>query len=743
MADGNGQKAVLRIRDLHVFYGESHVLQGVDFALHGRVLSIVGRNGMGKTTLCNAIAGLKRARSGSISLAGREIAGLEPHAIARLGVGYVPQGRRVWRSLTVDEHLKLAARGSEAAWTVERVYQAFPRLSERRGNRGSQLSGGEQQMLAIGRALLGNPRLLVMDEPTEGLAPIIVDQLVETLVRIGEEDDMSVLLVEQNIGVATTVAENVAIMVNGRIHKLMPAAELAGDRDLQQRLLGVGRHADDPEEEPTAAELAETGARVAEVFQVMRGDGGAAAAADHAPANLRLSTSLPNRWALSDADLGRSLRPAPRHEPAPAAASEGKVFELPLAERHGRTALVVGTYDTKGRELKYLRDALRELGLRTRTVDLSTSGKPSSADVTPQEIAAAHPRGASAVFSGDRGAAVEAMATAFSRWIVRQRDVGGIIAAGGSGNTSLATAGMRMVPVGVPKIMISTVASGDVGRYVGSSDIIMMPSVADIQGLNSITEQILSNGAHALAGMIARLPTAAERTARRLAAKPALGITMFGLTTPCVQALTAALQDEYDCLVFHATGIGGRSMESLADSGMLAAAVDVTTTEVADLLVGGVFPATEDRFGAFIRHPIPYVGSAGALDMVNFGPRDTVPEKFRARKLVVHNPSVTLMRTTREENATAGTWIGERLNRMTGPVRFLIPEGGVSGLDAPGKPFHDPEADRALFEAIERTVARTSQRQVIRVPAHINDPAFAAALEKAFRSIVPPLRQRA
>ena len=207
------------------------------------------------------------------------------------------------------------------------------------------------------------------------------------------------------------------------------------------------------------------------------------------------------------------------------------------------------------------------------------------------------------------------------------------------------------MPIGVPKVMISTVASGDVGRYVGPSDIMMMHSVADVQGLNSITEQILRNGAHALAGMIARLPTAAERTARRLEAKPALGITMFGVTTPCVQAVTAELEADYDCLVFHATGIGGRSMESLADSGMLAGALDITTTEVADLLVGGVFPATEDRFGAFIRHPIPYVGSLGALDMVNFGPRDTVPEKFRGRNLVVHNPNVTLMRTTRDENA--------------------------------------------------------------------------------------------
>jgi uncharacterized protein (UPF0261 family) len=302
---------------------------------------------------------------------------------------------------------------------------------------------------------------------------------------------------------------------------------------------------------------------------------------------------------------------------------------------------------------------------------------------------------------------------------------------------------MRRLPLGIPKVMISTVASGDVGRYVGPADIMMLYSVADVQGLNSITEQILQNGAHALAGMIARMPNAAQRAAASLRSKPALGLTMFGLTTPCVQGVAAALGDEYDCLVFHATGTGGRSMENLADNGLLAGALDITTTEVADMLVGGIFAATEDRFGAFIRRPIPYVGSCGALDMVNFGPRDSVPEKFRGRNFVVHNPNVTLMRTTRDENAAMGKWIGERLNLMTGPVRFLIPEGGVSGLDAPGKPFHDPEADRTLFEAIDKTVTQSGQRQVIRVPAHINDAGFIAALVQAFRGIAAPVRKRA
>jgi uncharacterized protein (UPF0261 family)/ABC-type branched-subunit amino acid transport system ATPase component len=735
---------ILRIKDLQVYYGESHAIQGVDLTLESRILSIVGRNGMGKTTLCNTITGLKKARSGSIAVAGREISALDPHEIARLGVGYVPQGRHVWRSLSVHEHLRLAARGGrDAVWTIDRIYQTFPRLAERRNNGGGQLSGGEQQMLAIGRALLGNPKLLVMDEPTEGLAPVIVDHLTEMLIGLAAEGEIAVLLIEQNIGVATRAAENVAIMVNGRINRIMPSGELAADRDLQQRLLGVGRHSEEDVAEEAPAERAEAGERVAEVFRVVRQDRAAPATArpSAAEGNIRTVTALPNRWSLSPAELSRGVRAAPRQGAEDSEAPS--VFRAPAGERFGRTALVVGTFDTKGRELKFLREALREVGMRTRMVDLSTSGKPSSADVAPQEVASAHPRGAGAVFSGDRGESVKAMALAFERWIDRQRDIGGIISAGGSGGTSLATAGMRRLPVGLPKVMISTVASGEVGHYVGASDILMLHSVADVQGLNTITERILRNGAHALAGMMARAPSAAERQAEKLRAKPAIGITMFGVTTPCVQALTQRLQDDYDCLVFHATGVGGRSMEALADSGLLAGAIDVTTTEIADMMVGGVFAATRDRFGAFIRERLPYVGSCGALDMVNFGPRDTVPEKFRGRNFVIHNPNVTLMRTTREENAEFGRWIGARLNEMQGPVRFLLPLGGVSLLDAPGKPFHDPEADRALFQALESTVQQNGQRRLISVPANINDPPFVDALVQAFGEISIPMKRRA
>jgi uncharacterized protein (UPF0261 family)/ABC-type branched-subunit amino acid transport system ATPase component len=723
-------RPILQMRDLQVYYGESHALQGVSLTLERGVLSVVGRNGMGKTTLCNTIVGLMRARSGSIRFEGRDLSGLEPFEIARAGVGFVPQGRRLWPSLSVDETLRLSERAGASGrnWTVDRVYSTFPRLAERRSNGGGQLSGGEQQMLAISRALLGNPRLLVMDEPTEGLAPVIVTQVRDLLISLARDEGLSVLVVEQNIGVATTVSDSVAIMVNGRILRVMDAGELARDRDLQQRLLGVGRHGEAAEAEAPPPPTAPDDAKVYRVSRF-----GAGSADDPAP--VYRAERLPNRWGLrSNAPRAPSTIP----EPAPR-----EVFAIPFAERVGRTALVVGTFDTKGAELNFIRDRLRALQIPTRTVDLSTSGKPSRADVPPAQVAAMHPRGSGAVFSGDRGASVAAMAEAFARWIERERGIGGVISAGGSGGTSLATAGMRRLPLGIPKIMVSTVASGEVGRYVGAADILMMHSVADVQGLNLITEQVLGNAAHALAGMIAGLPTAEARDARRRHARPAIGITMFGVTTPAVQAISKRLEGEFDCLVFHATGTGGRSMENLGDSGFLSGFIDITTTEVADMLVGGVFPADADRFGAPIRTRLPYVGSVGAMDMVNFGPRETVPERFRNRRLVVHNPNVTLMRTTRDENRAIGEWMGARINRMEGPVRLLLPTGGVSLLDAPGQPFHDPEADAALFDALEKTIRRTASRRIERIEANINDEKFVAAAVDAFASIGPRRERRA
>ncbi len=726
MNDVRRPAPALEVRSLDVYYGHSHALQGVDLTLQSGVFSVVGRNGMGKTTLCKTIMGLLRASGGSIRVRGQDVSSMSPAGIARLGVGYVPQGRRLWRSLSVDEHLRLAAGIRRGAWTVERIYETFPRLAERRNHGGGQLSGGEQQMLAISRALLTNPHLLVMDEPTEGLAPVIVAQVEEMLVRLADEGEISVLVIEQNIGVATAISENVAIMVNGRINRIIDSGRLSADRDLQQRLLGVGVHAEEGE------------------FELETGKPKAGPAPQRAPATapVRVYVSnpvLPTRWSQPV--------PIPRIEAAARTLSTGATRLVSAARASREVAaqpvsgppvvLIVGTLDTKGAELRFIRDIIVESGLRARLVDVSTSGKLSTCDVPAQEIALNHGRGGSGVFGSDRGASVTAMAEAFAKWLRRQGNVAGIISAGGSGGASLVAPGMRALPIGVPKLIISSVASGDVGPYVGPADITMMYSVTDVQGLNSISRTVLANGANAIVGMVkARLDERAAKQREGSSRLPSVGITMFGVTTRAVQRITAELKDDFECLVFHATGVGGRSMEKLVDSGQLAGVIDLTTTEVCDLLMGGVFPATEDRFGAIIRSRVPYVGSIGALDMVNFGAPGSIPERYRQRKFHVHNPQVTLMRTTPEENDRMGRWIGERLNRMDGLVRFFLPEGGVSALDALGQPFWDPEADAALFRALERTVRQTGNRQLIRVRHNINDPEFASIIVAAFRPLL-------
>jgi uncharacterized protein (UPF0261 family)/ABC-type branched-subunit amino acid transport system ATPase component len=708
----------LEVRGLNVYYGASHALQGVDLTLDSGVISVVGRNGMGKTTLCKAIMGLVPVSSGSISFNGEQLVGRSPSAIAQMGIGYVPQGRRLWRSLTVDEHLRLVGAGNSGAWTIDRIYSTFPRLAERKNNGGGQLSGGEQQMLAISRALLSNPRLLVMDEPTEGLAPVIVNHVEDILLRLGEEEGIDVLVIEQNIGVATSVASQVGIMVNGRINRVVDSGQLAADRELQQRMLGVGRHSDeDASHQSTSAEETQ-----------------AASSAPAQPSAQKIYMSnpaTPTRW--SKPVPRRQLIQSARTMTVQASTSAGHAEIRPLAVVGEEVVLVAGTLDTKGEELRFIRDRIREAGLAVRMVDLSTTGRHSGAEIPAHQIAAYHPRGASGVFIDDRGEAVAGMTLAFERWIARQSGIAGIISAGGSGGTALVAPAMRALPVGLPKIIISTIASGDVGAYVGAADITMMHSVADVQGLNSITREVLANGANAMAGMVKARRETRSRVVEDV--RPAVALTMFGVTTPCVQQISAALKEDHDCLVFHATGTGGRAMEKLVDSHLVQGVIDITTTEVCDMIVCGIFPATEDRFGAVIRTRMPYVGSVGALDMVNFGAFETVPQQFRTRNLYRHNPQVTLMRTTAQENATMGRWIGERLNQMDGPVRFFLPEGGVSALDAPGKAFHDPAADDALFRALEATVRQTSTRQLIRLPFNINDPEFSAEVVKAYRAL--------
>lgn len=407
---------------------------------------------------------------------------------------------------------------------------------------------------------------------------------------------------------------------------------------------------------------------------------------------------------------------------------------VPRGLRGRGTLLIVGTADTKGSELAYVADVVRGHGLDALVVDVGTTPHDSPAGAVPaDEVAGHHPDGAVAVRSDDRGTAVGAMSVALEAFVrARAADEGvtGIIGIGGSGGTALITPAMQALPVGVPKVMVSTVASGNAAPYVGAADIAMVYSVTDVAGLNRISRVVLGNAANAVAGMAAN-PVAASATDL-----PAVGLTMFGVTTALVTQLADALAGRWDSLVFHATGTGGRSMENLVASGLITAVLDMTTTEVADLVVGGVFPAAPERLDVIAATQVPYVGSCGALDMVNFGARATVPAPFTARLLHVHNAEVTLMRTTAEENAVFGRFIADKLNACDGPVRFLLPEGGVSLLDAPDQPFWDPDADAALFAAIEDGVTVTPDRRVERLPHHVNSPEFAAAVLTAFEEIV-------
>ena len=361
--------------------------------------------------------------------------------------------------------------------------------------------------------------------------------------------------------------------------------------------------------------------------------------------------------------------------------------------------------------------------------NVGTKGGDEVADINASDIASRHPNGSGAVFVGDRGTAVVEMSRALSRFILEQKDVGGVIGLGGSGGSSIIAPALQALPIGIPKVLVSTLASGDVSAYAGSSDVNMFHPVTDVSGLNRISRRLLGNAAHALAGMMLHTPPVSADD------RPAIGLSMFGVTTPAVQAMVDSLESEFDCLVFHATGSGGKSMEQLVSQSDISAVLDITTTEICDLLVGGVLSAGEARMDSIAATSIPYVGSCGALDMVNFWGPESVPARFKDRQLYFHNAQITLMRTTKEECVQIGEWIGKKLNACNGPVRFLLPLKGVSALDIDGGPFYDPQANTALFTALRETVQETDNRRLIEVNHHINDPEFALATISAFREI--------
>ena len=390
-----------------------------------------------------------------------------------------------------------------------------------------------------------------------------------------------------------------------------------------------------------------------------------------------------------------------------------------------KRVLVVGTADTKGEELVYLQSLVAEAGATPILVDVGIGEPRCAVDVSRHQVVQSNP---AVLTERDRGAAVAGMGQAFATFLASFSPFDAILGIGGGGGTSIVTQGMRALPIGLPKIMVSTLASGNVAPYVGISDIAMIPAVTDLAGLNRVSRAVLRKAACAIVGM-------ASAGRQEASDKPSLGLTMFGVTTPCVTKVVERLRDRYDCLVFHATGTGGRTMEKLADSGELDGLVDVTTTEICDELFGGVLSAGPDRLGAAIRTQLPFVGSVGALDMVNFGAPNTVPERYRARNLYVHNPQVTLMRTTPAECREIGAWIAEKLNLCEGPVRFLIPENGVSALDIAGGAFFDQEADAALFDVLQNRVRETDRRRLLRLPCHINDAAFAESIVRNFLDI--------
>lgn len=403
------------------------------------------------------------------------------------------------------------------------------------------------------------------------------------------------------------------------------------------------------------------------------------------------------------------------------------------------TVALLGTLDTKEQEYRWLREQLVANGCDVVTIDVGTfSDGGGFADVDSAAVAAAGGADRETLRrAGDRGAAMTAMAAgaaAVVRGLHEQGRIDGLLAVGGSSGSSVAAGALQALPVGVPKLLVSTMASGDVGPYVGVGDVTLMYSVVDIAGINSVSRRILGNAVAAIAGMAAH--HRAGRDAPPADEKPLIGMTMFGVTTPAADEARARLTDlGYEVLVFHATGAGGRAMEALAEGGYLTGVLDLTTTELADELVGGVLTAGPHRLEAVGRRGLPQVVSVGALDMVNFGPRDTVPSAFADRNLLVHNPTVTLMRTTSDEMAALGAIIAEKLRTAQGPTRVYLPLRGVSAVDVPGAPFHDPDADRACFAAITAGLAGSAV-EIHEIDAAINDPGFGAAAADALHALI-------
>ena len=402
-----------------------------------------------------------------------------------------------------------------------------------------------------------------------------------------------------------------------------------------------------------------------------------------------------------------------------------------------RTIAIAGTFDSKGAEYQYIKGLVEELGLRAYTIHTGVFEPMFEPDVSNGEVAAAAGYNLEEIAAKkDRSLAMEALAKGMEAIVPKLYAEGkfdGILSLGGSGGTSLATAAMRALPIGVPKLMVSTMASGDVERYVGTSDIIMMPSIVDVAGLNKISKMIFKNAVLAMAGMVSCGDKLKNDTTEQ---KPLIAATMFGVTTPCIEQAKVYLEEKgYEVMVFHATGTGGKTMEALIDAGFFAGVLDLTTTEYCDEVVGGILAAGPDRCGAAIRQKVPQVVSVGACDMVNFGEMDSVPEQFRGRNLYKHNRAVTLMRTTVEENVEIAHRLAEKWNGARRKMVLLLPKKGVSMIDAEGQPFDGPEERKTLFDTLKKEI-HNDNVEIVEMDNNINDENFALTAAKTLLELM-------
>jgi ABC-type branched-subunit amino acid transport system ATPase component/uncharacterized protein (UPF0261 family) len=696
---------MLHIEHLDVHYGQAHALQGVSLTLQQGVLAVVGRNGMGKTTLCKAITGMVPA-TGSVRFVGQELLGSTPDQITRLGVAYVPQGRRVWRSLTVDETLQLASRTArQGAWTVERVYQVFPRLAERRSNGGAQLSGGEQQMLAIGRALLFNPRVLVMDEPTEGLAPVIVEQVATLLKALADERSMSVLLIEQNLGVALEVADQVAIMVNGRIAHCLPAPVLAADRALQQRLLGLKAGAS-TEGHAQGHDEGESSTGRGQVLRIVRAHG-----ADQAPL-------AENRF---DAPAERALETATTLPAFTPEAAQPRSWAAPETATVDRAIYLAGAWGEQSRELAYVKRCLEQLGARVVAVDIAGSGF-SAAQVGVRELLRFHPIAERHSPATAESPSPDLLAQAFPAYLATRRDVGGLLVLARGSSAAVGCAGALSLPTGLPKMVVS-----DRPLPGTASDVLLM--TAPIGELHRVSETLLAHAASAMVGMLR------ESTALHRGSKPLICITSLDLVGSAVRNARRALGDAFDCLVLDMAAGGAETLERLAHSGLISGVIDLAPVDVSQAHMTGDLSAVQRRFHALRASGVPYLLVPSLLEVATFSLGQPVPATLLQREVRASALDGSVVPVSRDEMERMSEWLSGHLNGFSGPVHLALAQPSAATLARLGG-GQSVANQESLHKGLLRRIKPQRKLQLVESVDTLHDMRFGEALGHAMREMI-------